>query len=84
MDTVVAPFEYSVILLQMKIKTIRIIRKCITGELSGYLPHRVGGTQGGTHVPVFDPTSKIDLVFLCCFPCLFVIVSVFYVIVLYC
>ena len=32
-----ALFEYSVILLQMKIKTIRQIRKCMNGNLAAYL-----------------------------------------------
>ena len=32
-----ALFEYSVILLRMKIKTIRQIRKCLNGNLAAYL-----------------------------------------------
>ena len=55
-------------------------------------------TQGGTTFPAFDPTSKgfqcflfhflficvsVDLVFLCCFPCLFLIFSLVYVIAFY-
>ena len=38
---------------------------------------------GGTSFPAFDPTSKVDLVFLCCFPCLFLIFSIVYVIAFY-
>ena len=37
-----ALFEYSVILLQMKIKTIRQIRKCMNGNLAAYLSPLVG------------------------------------------
>ena len=39
--------------------------------------------SGGTQFPAFDPTSKVDLVFLCCFPCLFLIFSIVYVIAFY-
>jgi len=92
-----ALFEYSVILLRMKIKTIRQIRKCLNGNLAAYLAPlanplssnvAVGNginrqTQGGTSFPAFDPTSKVDLVFLCCFPCLFLIFSIVYVIAFY-
>ena len=39
--------------------------------------------QGGTNFPAFDPTSKVDLVFLCCFPCLFLIFALVYVIAFY-
>ena len=111
-----ALFEYSVILLRMKIKTIRQIRKCLNGNLAAYLAPLAnplgsnvanGGisrpTQGyqgreirhffhfhhnfffagGTNFPAFDPTSKVDLVFLCCFPCLFLIFSIVYVIAFY-
>lgn len=39
--------------------------------------------SGGTSFPAFDPTSKVDLVFLCCFPCLFLIFSIVYVIAFY-
>ena len=94
-----ALFEYSVILLRMKIKTIRQIRKCMNGNLAAYLAplaNPLGGpitngianrpqqqTQGGTQFPAFDPTSKVDLVFLCCFPCLFLIFSIVYVIAFY-
>lgn len=97
-----ALFEYSVILLRMKIKTIRQIRKCLNGNLAAYLaplanplganmangnacgPSRQNqGFQGGTQFPAFDPTSKVDLVFLCCFPCLFLIFSIVYVIAFY-
>merc|ERR1719266_290749 len=96
-----ALFEYSVIQLQMKIKTIRQIRKCLNGNLAAYLAplanplaaNMANGTngsiapgrptQGGTSFPAFDPTSKVDLVFLCCFPCLFLIFSIVYVIAFY-
>jgi len=93
-----ALFEYSVILLRMKIKTIRQIRKCMNGNLAAYLAplanplgapisngvaNRPQQTQGGTQFPAFDPTSKVDLVFLCCFPCLFLIFSIVYVIAFY-
>ena len=36
-DILGALFEYSVILLRMKIKTIRQIRKCLNGNLAAYL-----------------------------------------------
>ena len=111
-----ALFEYSVILLRMKIKTIRQIRKCLNGNLAAYLaplanPLGASNTMqngavnrqtqgmvkdispilapvqipftGGTSFPAFDPTSKVDLVFLCCFPCLFLIFSIVYVIAFY-
>jgi len=94
-----ALFEYSVILLRMKIKTIRQIRKCLNGNLAAYLAPLANplgsnvanggisrptqGYQGGTNFPAFDPTSKVDLVFLCCFPCLFLIFSIVYVIAFY-
>jgi hypothetical protein len=82
----------------MKIKTIRQIRKCMNGNLAAYLAplaNPLGGpitngianrpqqNQGGTQFPAFDPTSKVDLVFLCCFPCLFLIFSTVYVIAFY-
>ena len=40
-----ALFEYSVILLQMKIKTIRQIRKCMNGNLAAYLSPLVTQTD---------------------------------------
>ena len=91
-------FNSDCLCLRMKIKTIRQIRKCMNGNLAAYLAplaNPLGApisngvanppqqTQGGTQFPAFDPTSKVDLVLLCCFPCLFLIFSIVYVIAFY-
>ena len=51
-----ALFEYSVILLQMKIKTIRQIRKCMNGNLAAYLSPLVGRNN---YFPTFLQTIII-------------------------